>query len=182
MVRIVIRDLAGGQDRRSQLWTFLGNNGINPWKILDSQRAYIILINDDWIENILDEDLKKKARDMKYEIITPIEYNSKKTIVVKDVDKELDKYTDQEIKAKIENDNPPIKIQELVTLGNNNYRVIKLRLETVNMAKTAIEKGLLVGNQSIPSRMIESEIFVKLTPCYNCYAYDHKTRDCPKEK
>ena len=31
-------------------------------------------------------------------------------------------------------------------------------------------------------RQIEKEIFNRLTPCYNCNEYDHKTQSCPKEK
>ena len=35
---------------------------------------------------------------------------------------------------------------------------------------------------SPPPRQIEKEIFIRLTPCYNCYGYDHKTQSCPKDK
>ena len=44
------------------------------------------------------------------------------------------------------------------------------------------KNGLLILNQSIPSRNVEKEIFIKIKPCYNCYQYEHITKDCPHEK
>ena len=29
---------------------------------------------------------------------------------------------------------------------------------------------------------IEKEIFIRLTPCYNCFRYNHRTRDCPLDQ
>ena len=47
------------------------------------------------------------------------------------------------------------------------------------MAKNAVERGILIYNQSIPPQYVEKEIFVQLSPCFKCYKYNHKTEDCP---
>ena len=50
------------------------------------------------------------------------------------------------------------------------------------MAQKALHNGIIILNQKINGKNIEKEIFVRLTPCYNCYGYEHKTNECPKEK
>ena len=50
------------------------------------------------------------------------------------------------------------------------------------MVQIALNQGIIVLHQKINTKHIEKEIFVRLTPCYNCYKYNHKTRECPLEK
>ena len=50
------------------------------------------------------------------------------------------------------------------------------------MAQKVLNDGLMVLNQRVKPNQIEKEIFVKITPCTNCYKYDHVTSHCPKEK
>ena len=50
------------------------------------------------------------------------------------------------------------------------------------MADKAQRDGLIVLYQKISSSYVEKETFVKLTPCCNCFNYDHKTRECSKPK
>ena len=50
------------------------------------------------------------------------------------------------------------------------------------MAQRALQDGLYILNQKIPSRNIEKEVFIKLKPCYNCFSYNHITKNCPEEK
>ena len=69
----------------------------------------------------------------------------------------------------------------------NTGRMLKVRFHTTEMAERALRDGIIVIYQNIfppppPHRQIEKEIFIRLTPCYNCYEYDHKTQNCPKEK
>ena len=60
--------------------------------------------------------------------------------------------------------------------------MLKVCFATTEMAARAVREGLVVVYQRIPPRYIEKEIFVKLTPCYNCYSYDHKTQSCETNK
>ena len=64
----------------------------------------------------------------------------------------------------------------------NTGRMLKARFQTTEMAERVVRDGLIVIYQKINPRHVEKEIFVKLTPCYNCYEYDHKTQSCTKEK
>ena len=50
------------------------------------------------------------------------------------------------------------------------------------MVQKALTKGMVILHQFIPHYNIEKEIFVRLNPCRNCFAYDHKLEDCTQEK
>ena len=50
------------------------------------------------------------------------------------------------------------------------------------MVQVALQKGINVLHQHIPQWSIEKELFVRLTPCRNCYGYDHRLKDCKVEK
>ena len=50
------------------------------------------------------------------------------------------------------------------------------------MAQNALDKGMIILQQSIPKWNLEREIFVRLTPCRNCFKYEHKFIECKEEK
>ena len=56
--------------------------------------------------------------------------------------------------------------------------MIKIRFATQNMAYHVLHNGIKILNQFLPPTSIEREVFIRLTPCYNCYKYDHTTRNC----
>ena len=109
-------------------------------------------------------------REEGYEVILPIEYNAMKTVVVKSIDYMVDSYTDQEVTESIEDLNEGLKVEDIY------------RIPTTSKTQTALTKGLVVLHQFIPANKIEKEIFIKLTPCRNCFGYEHKEKDCPNEK
>ena len=60
--------------------------------------------------------------------------------------------------------------------------MLKVKFKNPQMAQRAVKDGMVVVSQKIAAKHIEKEIFVRLTPCYNCFSYEHKTRACDKEK
>ena len=61
-------------------------------------------------------------------------------------------------------------------------KLLKIRFKTQQMAQTALDKGMIILHQIIPKWNLEKEIFVRLTPCRNCFRYDHKLSECKEEK
>ena len=88
---------------------------------------------------------------------------------------------DQEIINNIEATNGWAKVEFVYKLTDTG-RMLKIRFNTTEMSARAVRDGLVVAYQRIPPRYIEKEIFVKLTPCYNYYSYEHKTQSCEIEK
>ena len=106
-----------------------------------------------------------------------------RTIIIRHLDKVMAEFTDKEIADNIEQSNSWAKVETVVKLMNTG-RMLKVRFHTTDMAERALRDGIIVMYQNIPPppRQAEKEIFTRLTPCYNCYGYDHKTQSCPKEK
>ena len=99
----------------------------------------------------------------------------------KQLDQIVDFYKDEDIVRNLEESNKWCKVESVYRLGTTS-KMIKIRFRTPEMAQRAIEEGIYILNQSMPSRNIEKEIYVKIKPCYNCYEYDHITKDCAKER
>ena len=182
MGRIVIRDKKPGNDRNSKVWEILGTNEIHPWKVNESKSNFIIIIKDEEIEKIINDDVRTQFRNNDFEVSIPPEYNSKRTVMIKGIDKHFDKLEDRKIKESIETRYPHLRVTEVIKIKNGNFRGLKLKFKTIEMAKSVLDKGIIIGNQSFPSHQIEEEIFIPIIPCYNCFKYDHKTRECPIEK
>ena len=60
--------------------------------------------------------------------------------------------------------------------------MLKIKFTSQQMVQKALTKGIVILHQFIPHYNIEKEIFVHLNPCRNCFAYDHKLKDCMQEK
>ena len=61
-------------------------------------------------------------------------------------------------------------------------KMLKIKFTSQQMVHKALTKGIVILHQFIPHYNIEKEIFVRLNPCRNCFAYDHKLKDCMQEK
>ena len=184
MARIALKIKPGTEkkDLKNKLYNALGNQKIYPWKVTEGHTNYIIIIKDEEIEKVIEDETKNSLSQIGLEVVIPPEYNSKRTIVIKSIDKHVDNYSDDEIRDNLEKMNNYLKVIEIIKLNKGNFRALKVRLENMTMAQRAIKDGILICNQSIPPKQVEQEIFIKIIPCYNCYAYTHKTKDCPEEK
>ena len=148
--------------------------------IKEGKGIYYAIVQQEKVEVIIDQNAEQKFQDEGFEIHTPIEYNAMRT-VVKNIDQMIADFTDQEVIDKIQKSNPWAKIESIYRLAQSG-RLLKIRFSTIEMADKALRDGLIVLYQKISSSYIEKETFVKLTPCYNCFAYDHKTKECNKPK
>ena len=142
---------------------------------------FYVLIRDEEVEEILKEETKKKAEEKGFQIFRPLDYDSMKTVVVRDVDSVMDEFTAEEIAESVERVNEWAEVEEVVKLPTTS-QILKVRFKTSSMAQKAMGKGIIVLNQSIPPWKVEREIFIRLTACNNCFAYEHDARNCPKEK
>ena len=93
----------------------------------------------------------------------------------------LDSYTDEEVIDSIERHNDWAQVEHIYGIPAAG-KLVKIRSKTQQMAQNALDKRLIILHQSIPKWNLEKEIFIKLTPCRNCFRYDHKSSDCKEEK
>ena len=182
MPAIKIIDKTPRETRRKPcLWECFGLAGINPTEIKEGKGIYYAIVQQEKIEEVLKNDVKEDFANAGFEIQTPIEYNALRSIVIRHIDKAIQEYTDEEIIASINEANQWADVESIYKITETG-RLLKVRFKSAKMVITALNEGIVVINQKIPPRNIEREIFIRLTPCCNCYSYEHKTRNCDKEK
>ena len=167
----------GAPRRRSSLWEALGRAGVNPTEIKGANGAYYAIVPAGTVEKVICDETKQILQQAGFTVLVPIEYNSLRTIVIKHIDIVIMEYTDQEIIDSINTRNAWAEAESIYKLTGDG-RLMKVQFKTTEMVKKALDDGLVVLNQRIPPRQVEREIYVKLVPCYNCFDYTHKTREC----
>ena len=160
--------------RKARLWECFGSIGVNPLNIKEGKGTYYTIVQEENVEVIIDQKSKQKFQDEGFEVHTPTEYNAMRTVVVKNIDQMIADFTDQEVIDRIQHSNPWAKVESIYRLAQSG-RLLKVRFATTEMADKAQKDGLIVLFQKISSSYVEKETFVKLTPCYNCFNYDHNS-------
>ena len=171
----------GGPNRHHNVYRAFGRIGVSVKKVHDAKGAFYAIVDDENLEKALTQESKNVFREEGYEVVPPIEYNALKTVVAKNLDYMIDSYTDEEIVDSIESLNTWAEVESVFKIPVTS-KMLKIRFKNSQMAQTAIQKGVVILHQYIPPTSIEKEIFVKLVPCRNCYGYDHREKDCTKEK
>ena len=178
---VKVLDHKPGTGRRSDLYGILGKHGIYPGKMHAGQGVFFPIIKESEIEEMLKEEVRQEAGGNDFEIVTPIEFGALQTIVVREVDSMIEEYNVGEIAESIQCLNEWAEVVEVYKFATTS-KLLKVRFKSTSMVQRALKDGLIILNQRVPARRVEREIFVKITPCYNCYAYDHDQKNCPKEK
>ena len=167
MLAVRIDNLTPGGTRRMRLYEALGKLEIRPNKVKEERRMFFVIIEERYIEKLLDKKSKEIMKKEGFEVLNPLEYNAMKTVVAKQIDEIVDYYNEQDIITSIEESNTWAKVENIVKLPTAT-KMLKIRFETTEMALHAIRNGMYILNQSIPPRNIEKEIFIKLKACLNC--------------
>ena len=91
-------------------------------------------------------------------------------------------YTNEEITESINRTNPWAEVDTMVRIHSNGKQ-LQVKLKSTSMATNSTNRGngSRVLHQRINAKHIEEEIFIRLTPCYNGFKGNHKTRECPQE-
>ena len=181
MPSVKIKDHIPGPTRRNKLWECLGVCQVDVWKVKDGVGAYFVILDKSNCQKLLEENTKTTFKGKSFEIINPPDLNANRTVVVRNLDRQIDEWDEENIKEYITERNSWLKVESIVKLPTTS-KIIKIKCETEAMAERAIKDGLYICHQYMRPEFIEKEIFVRIIPCYNCYEYEHLTKDCTKVK
>ena len=179
-IRIINR-LPEQEGRRTLLYTLFGETGLLVNGLRDSGNAYYAITHENQLDVFLSDETKQKFIDQGFQVLNPPEFNAIKSIIVKNVDKQIEAYGPEEIQTNIENNNHGIIIETLIKLPTAT-NILKLKLQNQRMVNSATTNGLMIFNQYLPPASIEKEVYIKLTPCFNCFSFKHHTNKCPRPK
>ncbi|XP_064094659.1 uncharacterized protein LOC135206986 [Macrobrachium nipponense] len=169
-----------GEKRRKELWKVLCEIlkcKVN--KIIDGKNSFTISVSDEYVDRISHPDAAKILADENFTVQTSREVDSKRTVVVRGVDPIVMEFDENKIREDIESGQPWAKADAVIKLPSST-RTLKVKFQQVAQASKALEEGLDMLGFHHTTRQIEREIFIRLRPCYNCYAYTHLAKDCEK--
>ena len=167
--------------RHNKVFQTFSKIGVSVKKVHDGKGVFFAIANEGSLETILSDESKAIFQEVGFELVPPIEYNSLKTVVVKNLDYMIYSYSDDEIIESIEKLNSWAKVEHVYKISTTN-KLLKVRFQNQQMVQVALQKGINVLHQHIPQWSIEKELFVRLTPCRICYGYDHRLKECKAEK
>ena len=76
----------GGPNQHNNVYCTFGKLGISIKKVQDAKGAFYVIISEENLEKILTEENRRECRREGYELQAPLEYNSMKTVVTKQLD------------------------------------------------------------------------------------------------
>lgn len=185
MPSVKIKDLQRGgssmQERKDELWNLNFIHQIKAWKIENGVHAFYMLVGENFLYKFADTSIKNAFQDKNFEIITPTQEASIRSVMAKHVDNHVVRYEEEEIKASINNQNEWAEVEEIKKISTKAGPVIvKIKFQQATMAQKALSGGLMILSQSLPAWAIEEETYVPINPCNNCYSYYHIKRNCPR--
>ena len=154
--RIWIKDKDPANSRRRYLlWKCIGAAQIKGVQKIECGRAAFYVIGDDEaLEKFMSPETRTIFQDQELEIQDPPEYNAKKTIVVKGVDTQVSEYSPDDIVKSVERENEWAKVAQVIKLPNTTT-MLKIKFETAQMAKKALDSGFYILFQYITPFFVE---------------------------
>lgn len=175
-----MKSLAGGltTERKSKLRYTVYEQGVKFSRLIEASEAYICVCHsDDDVDLISSNEIINKLKRDSFEVVVPPPLRAKKSIIIRRLDHEITSFSNDEIKAEIEDKNIWSKVDEVVKMKNIAH-MMKVRVRDIAMARKAINSELCLFGYHLSTSQIEQEEFFSITPCWRCYKYDHNVRDC----
>lgn len=140
----------------------------------------VVCLNEDNVDHLISSNSINVLRSNNFEVVLPPHLRARKCIVIRGIDKDIQKWTEEEMKLDLEARNEWAQIEAVYKMRNIPH-MAKIRFQEIAMAKKACDEGLAFHQTHLATHQIEMEEFIPLTPCWNCYQYSHSTPDCPRK-
>ena len=115
--------------RRPRLWETFGKVGIHPSDIKEGKGCYYAILQSTVVEKLLTDDVKNEFMKESYDIVTPIEFNAMRSVVVRHLDRILDEYEDQEVIDSINRHNTWAEAESIYRITQKG-RLLKVRFKS----------------------------------------------------
>lgn len=128
---------------------------------------------------IFQEATQEKLREAGFTAVMPPELRSRRTVICFRVDELAYEHDAEEIKTELEKQQSWMKVDEVYKFSGS--RTIKIICASCEMARKALDSGILLFYISIPPYQMKIEDYTPLLACNRCQAIEeHDTNDCPR--
>ena len=149
------------------------------YKLYEQKNSFIALVTStELVETLISDEGIANLHAIGLEPIVPPEIKCKRTIVLKDFDREILSLTDQELKDSMMEHVPQnewLKIMKVIRAGMNR-QVLKIELKDAATADRILQRGLFLSHFFIPPTKIEREFFYPVKMCMVCYKFEDHFR------
>ena len=125
--------------KHNKVFQTFGKIGVSVKKVHDVKGVFFAITNEHSLETILSEENKITFQNEGFELVPPIEYNSLKTIEVKNLNYMTDSYSDDEIIESIERLNSWAKLECVYKIPTTS-KLLKIRFQNQQMVEVALQK------------------------------------------
>ena len=117
-------------------------------------------------------------RSINIQPVIPPEQRSKRTIFIRQLDSHVGEHTPEQLKHEIEQQNPWIKLTEVIKIKQYTH-LIKIICSETSTATKILQNGLQMFNTRTSPHQCEREKYTHLLICFRCYKYeDHSSNKC----
>lgn len=133
------------------------------------------------VDKLLTGKAGKILEELGLETSVPPKVRAQRSIICRQVDSYVGGSSDRDLKVEIEKSNN-VRVVEVIKFRDYTH-VFKVELETTEMAARLKMRGVLAFNVKISPDQIETETYIDVQICFNCYKLDdHPTARCPEAR
>ena len=156
-------------------------NAVRVNRLITVRDGVVVLpTTDQDADNIFAEATLRKLRDHGFEPLLPPELKAQRTVICFRLDDLLAAYTGEEMLQEVERLHGWAKIAEVYKFPRSN--TIKITFRSSDMARKAMDDGLLMFGLTLPSYQMRMETYTPLIACNRCNEVEsHTTANCPKD-
>lgn len=134
--------------------------------------------SDDDEDIIFREATQKKLQEAGFTAVMPPELRSRRTVICFRIDELAYEYNAAEMKEELERQQEWLQVDEVYKFTGS--RTIKIICASCDIARRALESGVLMFYISIPPTQMKIEDYTPLMACNRCQAIEvHHTNQCP---
>ncbi len=148
-------------------------------RLTDTTNGFYAVTDD---ASAIDKLTSRKATELFRKInltpIVPPDLRAKRTIFVRQLDRDVGSHTADELKHEITSQQSWLQIQEIVKIKHYTH-VMKIITTDTTIAQRVLTDGFYLYNTKITPSQCEQERYTHLLICYKCYKMeDHPTHQC----
>ena len=156
-------------------------NTVGVTRLIPLRDGIVILTATDGdADAVFSDGILQQLRDRGYEPLLPPELKAQRTVLCFRLDELLTGFSADEMHQELERQHDWAKIAEVYKFSRSN--TIKVTFKASEMAKKALNAGLLMFGLTIPPHQMQQETYTPLIACNRCNEVEsHTTPNCTKD-
>ena len=142
-IRIII-SIHDGTPQKPCLWEILGKHSIHPYKVIESQNTFVIVVDNTDMEKTMNDLVRKELKEKGFDALIPPDFTANKTILVRGLDNYYATFNETDLLNMINNKHPDLKRNKIIKIPTNT-RLLKIQFADVKSAEKVLKTAIIIG-------------------------------------